>query len=168
MPVWVVTERGRVNLRDLRDSMQRKLHPTRDYDFLCATFLGFPIDYCILHISRPDGARQWLDVVGPITISHELSRSRTLSVEVSTPAGLCAHSGTGQSSRYEAMYFARLCFSYTKLDGVIAYHCVSGADAVVVQQLYETQWGMLSCCSGDKDRLMRILNRITVNAINGN
>lgn len=166
MPVPVMTECGQVDLRDLRNSMQRKLHRSKDYDFMCATFLGYPIDYCVTAIANEGGGRRWLDIVGgirPTAVAHT-----TVFVETSLPEGLCVQTGTGQSPRYEAYYFARMCFIYTQLDGTKAETCVRASDAVVLQQLYEMQWGMVSCCSGDSDRLDRFIHRMRINSINGN
>ena len=164
-PIEVHTTRGPANLVDLRSSMMRRI--TRgEHDFTCATFFGFPIDYCMLLLNSssedPHSYRVWIDVVGnvrPTRFSYD-----TIITEVKIASGLCEHAGSGQSPHHTAKYFKAVCFVYTNLLGQHDERCVSGSDAAVVQQLYEMQWGMLSCCD-DPGRLARLLSRMRSDAV---
>jgi len=163
VPLEVLTTRGPTNLVDLRSSMMRRIF-RREHDFTCATFFGFPIDYCMLLLngsSNIDGTekshRVWIDVVGnirPTMFSYD-----TIITEVNIASGLCEHAGAGQSPHHTAKYFKNVCFVHKNLIGQHEERCVSGSDAAIVQQLYEMQWGMLSCCD-DPGRLARLLWRM--------
>lgn len=163
----VVTTQGRLNLVDLRNSMMRRI-TSREYDWTCATFFTIPIDYCVLLLNgsawedassaaTTAPSRVWLDVLGNLRltwVSYE-----TIIVEMNLAPGLCEHAGTGQSPHHNARYFSAVCFVAKGLSQTYSERCVSGIDAALVQQLYEMQWGMLSCCD-DPGRLARILWRM--------
>lgn len=153
----VLTTRGPANLLDIRNNIQRRV-VKGEYDFACATFFGWPIDYCVMIVQRNTTAylREWLDIVGDIILTRV--EYGTIVVEASLPSGLCEHAGSGQSPRHVARYFESVCFQYRTLTGQLRQECVKDMDAVTVQQLYEMQRGIVSCCD-DADRLGRIVAR---------
>lgn len=160
----VITARGMVNLRDIRDNLQRKVY-RGEYAFACATFLGFPIDYCVFYIQRntSDYTHEWVDVIGNIVITS-IDYDTTV-VTASVPSGLCEHAGIGgQSPVHLAKYFSRACFVYRGMNQQRREECVTGMDAITIFQLYEMQKGIVSCCD-DADRLPRLLSRFRQDSV---
>ena len=159
----VVTSRGMVDLRDIRNNLQRRVY-RGDYAFACATFLGYPIDYCVFYIHRNSTqySYEWVDVIGNIVITT-VDYDTTV-VTASVPSGLCEHAGSGQSPTHLAKYFSRVCFVYRTMNLQRREDCVTEMDAVTVLQLYEMQRGMISCCD-DAERLPRLLARFRQDSV---
>lgn len=153
----VVTSRGMVDLRSIRDNLQRRVY-RGDFAFACATFLSFPIDYCVFYIHRNSTqySYEWVDVIGDIVITTVDYDTNV--VTASVPSGLCEHAGDGQSPTHLAKYFSRVCVVYRMMNLQRREDCVTGMDAVTVLQLYEMQRGMVACCD-DGERLSRLLAR---------